>query len=761
MPLPSQFSLSLELTKFIPAASIVNATLQAAINIARELQKSGSNIVVEEDLAVVFGRTRILPRFESSFKTAVKESGYQQFSEFLDIVLADGAGPTVRRSLQDPRYFSTVVQLSLLAWSHDTDTLSASLAVACERRVRGAPPEQQHFPTSNGIAGTLQQCRDQTAHFQWIHLFRAVEEELGLDKDARRLSRKLPFVVLQGAMDFFLAVQTFPEDRIVHIVAHEGYCTIVVWAYHLLGLNVTVHIQDETVKFGHGRGQVILECQPGSQETTSICLLTADGSEEVFKIASDTEWCPDLNDDFRVPAEGYGRSVLEAYVGTDEPVCRDLAHITVANSWDAAVEFSEEFSTHPRNLRAPRAFRRLSCCSRKRLFEVGCFLFGDSSLSLDAVRRIANQMSPEPTSSGFEPLEFQIQSSEAIREWQKRWYPDEMPIASSEASAKSERLAELVQVISELSCVLFSFSAVSNLSECKQLPLCRGSGSDVWTGRLGLYPFTDHSSPSYDLCEPYELYNILARLLLGVEYDGYKLRKASLVSSWGWSVYLPTIGAIDPAPIQPDSIRISRGVPVRYEERKSWIIDGSNSKTDIGLHPYLEVGHPGDLVALRCMNITKKPRLFVGSSGSAFEASIEFVGTRQLSGNAGHKSTSMMIGYRRLAAIRWGVELLRDCQHRPRSDEELNLPENTYAFTGYGPGTQSAPKAVYAGLTAKDPTARWLLMEGTFSHRKRSSRWSKHNGRPLLRGETCCFACAVKHAHVTLEQTGLPQLLIL
>lgn len=79
----------------------------------------------------------------------------------------------------------------------------------------------------------------------------------------------------------------------------------------------------------------------------NMCLLTSDGSEEVFKIDSDTEWCPDLNDDFRVPAEGYERSVLEAYIGKDEPVCRDLAHIAVANCWDTVVEFSEEFSTHP------------------------------------------------------------------------------------------------------------------------------------------------------------------------------------------------------------------------------------------------------------------------------------------------------------------------------------------------------------------------------------------------------------------------------
>ncbi len=763
MPLPSQFSLSVELTKFIPAASIVNVTYQAAIDIARRLQKSGSDIIVEEDLALIFGRNRILPRFESSFRTAVKESRYQQFSGYLDIVLADGAGPTVHRSLQDPRFFSMIVQLSLLAWCHDTDTLAASMAVACERRVRDAPPEQQHFPTRDGIAGSLRQCRDQTAHFQWILLFRAVEEELALDQLARRSSRKLPFVVLQGGLDFFFAVQSLPEDRLVHVVSHEGCCVIVVWAHHVLGLNVTVHIRDEMIKFGQGKEQVVLEYQTKSEDPTSMCLLSADG-EEVFRIASDTEWCPPLHDDFRVPAEGYGKSVLEAYFGTDDAVCQDLAHVTVANCWNAAVEYSQEYSRHPRLPMAGRSSRRLSCFSTKRIFEVGCFLFGDASLNLDTARRMAREMSLERSSAEYDSLELLIQSSQATCLWQKKWYPNETPLEVCDGVAKSARLADLTQVIEELSCVLFAFTAVSNLSDCSQLPLCRGSGVESWSRRFEVSDLTQHPHHSIELCEPNVLFDIMARLLLGFEHDVHMLRKASLVSSWGWSIYLPTIGAVDPASIEPESIKVARGVPARYDERKSWIIDGSNSRTDIGMYPYKQIDRAGDVAALKCLNITTKPRLFVGSHGCVFEASLELDGSREFGG----KTTFVVLGYRRLATIRWGVDLLPNCLHRRRSDEELTLPENTYTFIGYGSNPSPSPNAVYAGLTAGDSTARWLLMEPTCISNKRSSRWYDRNRAPLLRGDNCCFACAVKHGHDAIEvgpnalqQTCVPQLIIL
>jgi hypothetical protein len=144
MPLPSQFSLSVELTKFIPAASIVNVTYQAAIDIARRLQSQAQISLLKishSSLVVTVSYHASSPLSDSregiALPAVLRIPGHCP-SRWCR---TDGPPKPSRSSV-----FSMIVQLSLLAWCHDTDTLAASMAVACERRVRDAPPEQQHFP---------------------------------------------------------------------------------------------------------------------------------------------------------------------------------------------------------------------------------------------------------------------------------------------------------------------------------------------------------------------------------------------------------------------------------------------------------------------------------------------------------------------------------------------------------------------------------------------------------------------------------------
>jgi hypothetical protein len=101
MSLKSQFPLSLEVTRLVPLGSIFHSTGQQFLNLARDLRNSGSDVVTEAELAEVFGRNRIQSRFDSSFRTVVKESRTEQINALLDIVLESGAGPTLQRSLSD------------------------------------------------------------------------------------------------------------------------------------------------------------------------------------------------------------------------------------------------------------------------------------------------------------------------------------------------------------------------------------------------------------------------------------------------------------------------------------------------------------------------------------------------------------------------------------------------------------------------------------------------------------------------------------
>jgi hypothetical protein len=65
MSFSNQFSLSIELTRLLPAAGVAAATAVAALmNTARSLRIFGSDIVVEDDVASIFARNMIEPGLE-------------------------------------------------------------------------------------------------------------------------------------------------------------------------------------------------------------------------------------------------------------------------------------------------------------------------------------------------------------------------------------------------------------------------------------------------------------------------------------------------------------------------------------------------------------------------------------------------------------------------------------------------------------------------------------------------------------------------
>jgi hypothetical protein len=109
----NQFSLSLELSRVIPqAAFVIGKTYTAAMRLARELQSSGSDIVIEEDLALLFGRCHIASNIASSFRTVVAQTDLVS-PVMAGIALLSGPGPTLLRALtQSPEgpFFAMVVQ---------------------------------------------------------------------------------------------------------------------------------------------------------------------------------------------------------------------------------------------------------------------------------------------------------------------------------------------------------------------------------------------------------------------------------------------------------------------------------------------------------------------------------------------------------------------------------------------------------------------------------------------------------------------------
>ena len=71
----SNFQLSRELSNIFPIGSIVRHLSGSAygqiMSFARELRKSGSDLLIEEDLAAIFGRARFTREVEDVFKKNV------------------------------------------------------------------------------------------------------------------------------------------------------------------------------------------------------------------------------------------------------------------------------------------------------------------------------------------------------------------------------------------------------------------------------------------------------------------------------------------------------------------------------------------------------------------------------------------------------------------------------------------------------------------------------------------------------------------
>ena len=130
MVLGSGFQLSLELSKVFPIGKGVEAVASQLLGYARDLRRSGSDIVVEEDLKDIFGRGRVVSELEEKFKSLVKTQNFTVLHKGCEVRLDSGPGPTMILALQNRPRLSTVIQLSFLCWTHGRDELAIALAGA-------------------------------------------------------------------------------------------------------------------------------------------------------------------------------------------------------------------------------------------------------------------------------------------------------------------------------------------------------------------------------------------------------------------------------------------------------------------------------------------------------------------------------------------------------------------------------------------------------------------------------------------------------
>jgi hypothetical protein len=772
MSIPSQFSLSLELTQLFPLGPIGSAATQAVINLARELQGSDSDIVVEEDLAGIFSRFRIQASMESSFRTVVAESGSSS-TLCQNILLRFGPGPTVNRALTQKRYFPMVLQCSLLSSVHEKSSLAQAIAQVFENLAEDAPQDYKMdaIPSQDRLMGVLRACEDQTSAYDWGILLLAVATFLGIPNV--RASEPLPGAVLRGATIMFPIVQSLSEDRIIHIESGSGVCVLVVWAHHVMGLTVLVKTYSQGVSkealFGTGNEQIIIDDRSdinGKPRQPSITLLEASKKDILFSIKPESDESP-IKGLFKRPAKGYGKIALDERF--DESSAKEImidnmirlstamamklskhlhptsrANLEPYDYDEGSQLFSDDDSdsmsddadndgarkktrndNHGDNDRRPPMKEHDSeflCINSRRVIDAAKLLFDYRNLKDSQLKAYEMLYSRSPFNYAMKP---QGEIQELLQILFKNREEDIPDFFES-----------LLPTARYLAILILAFAHVSDLNSASDLPLCCYSldvlGDHilakellVWDGKVGIEIPED------------TWFHAIALLMVGDTRD-IDLPSTNLVSDRGWSVYLSTFADSDPSFTGKGFVVIEKGVPYRNGVWKHTVVDGPKRGTESSR--LLVVHNPGEEASFQCASAAFFDRPLIGEAHDSFVVNLRMVTEQQ-----GLRHTRRT-GYRELCAALWTTLPTSPCSHPSRDTYKQTLPANCVSISGENTDRSEIDARLVICLTSGNKAARWRALV-TIAHRRDEKGSVGVSENVLLRGKDCCIKCAINQAY--------------
>ncbi|KAF4153779.1 hypothetical protein CNMCM6936_009559 [Aspergillus lentulus] len=363
MAQPTPFQLRDELTILPPVRGALSVVPGPILQQIRELKKTGSDFILEEDLATVFGRAELDTGLERLFRSTVIIPGFEEIYPSSEIRLASGPGPTVLRALKESHYLSTIIQLSFLGFMHERTTLATNL-VAClnERHHLGAPDSNP--ANYEGVCEILRVCASQTSSFPWDLYIGRVEAQL--PKTCTFMANKTSVDELQwrvltpnlllAAMDYLCLVQAFPGDRLMAVPSQAGLVPLVVWAHHILGLTVLLKgSPDGDVLFGHSSSpQITIKWCDHIDLTDEVYLL-----DSKMEILLSTELSHNIHariiSEERCRLKGYGTKLVNRFKAKEDDmapsrvqlVCITLAFCRVVTPFLYRVDLKEKGVSTP------------------------------------------------------------------------------------------------------------------------------------------------------------------------------------------------------------------------------------------------------------------------------------------------------------------------------------------------------------------------------------------------------------------------------
>jgi len=752
-PFSTQFSVSLELAKLLPARAAVNYTAESILGFARELRRSGSDILVEEDLAAIFARGKIVPSVENHFRDVVKIASFAPLHAGSEIILDAGPGPTVRRGLKDRHYMSTVIQLSCLGFLHDSTTLAASLADSMHKRyelgIQGATPD----PHYDGILATLLACTSQTSQYPWELLVSLVEHRF--EKSAQWFRRhrsplkRLSPNILLGAMDYLYLVQSLPEDRIMMVENQMGLVPIVVWAHCILGLTVLVKgSPDGDVAFGKSRNpQVIINWsheweldkytwEVKDLSTPGIYLL--DGNMDVvLKTGASDDESVKIEGEERLRLRGYGTTFLrrlfnmESIIVDDDPIYAEVVQFTVA--------FAIVVSKFMRRVPLPRRDKQFEvpeqCYGRTEYWRIMASsesLFSGFTLDKKEIGHYVKQL------VGVQTTEMAVPPT--LRRH----------LEKVENGYRSYNKESFISDVKRMTLWILAFAQVVDLEACADMPLRYDP-----PGMLCYEVMKWEGIKPIDI-DPEFWFVLVVQLMIGETELNIHVGTGEglfLFSHHGWSLFYNTIGDKDPGKVNCELLSIKRGVPTstRTNERKYQISDAPRIRPKGQIRAPMIIDNR-DSYLPRCVSPVVKRTECYSSRGRGFLLTIRYdideSGTRLRAGE--EAKFSIYASYAEFHKGLWGVVKTLACPHPKDSNKPVKLDLGVTTAKGFpwASGEVNGDPRICISLVKSDPRARWLTINGIVENDKKDLD-ELHDAlgrRVMLRCDDCCEDCAVQAA---------------
>lgn len=338
-------------------------------------------------------------------------------------------------------------------WIFKIGFLATAIADALRKRSEGAPLSSrlQSSPSRTGILGVLDVCEKQTSAFNWNMLLHAV---------SKSVSKEL----------------------------ESGTSALVVWAHHVLDLNVLVRPLERNgkpvpnVRFGHaGLEQVCIE-EVAMEDEAAIILLDS-SKEHLLSIRPE----PDAEYNLigavkKIPARGWGNAVLQDTMSHLEisgtkvhALVKDLQIITSAFAFIVAKNLIKDESeriigeTDEEDIDTSELL--LHEVDERRLLQASRYLFDDDRLSQSNINTYVTQYS-------CKPLDERLVQPPAL-EAAARAHPSE-----NRDNIVEDEWNQICRCARELGVFLIALAHVSNLEGLDDLMISGVYFSDIFEHSL-------------------------------------------------------------------------------------------------------------------------------------------------------------------------------------------------------------------------------------------------------------------------------------